>query len=117
MTVAALTVLPFGLLEAGATLLDPSLLLVGLGVAILSSALPYSLEMVALKRLPKQAFGVLVSMEPAVGALAALAILGERLSPMQWLAVGCIVMASAGTTLSHSLRRKSLGISPDGQVA
>ncbi|WP_336489961.1 DMT family transporter [Methylobacterium nigriterrae] len=100
MAVAALVVLPFGLAEAGAALLDPGSMLVGLGVAVLSSALPYSLEMVALKRLPRQTFGVLLSLEPAVAALAALAVLGERLTPGQGAAIACIVAASAGSTAS-----------------
>lgn len=106
MNIAALTVLPFGVAHASAALFSPSLVLVGLGVAILSSALPYSLEMVALQRLPKQVFGVLLSMEPAVGALAALVLLGEQLSAVEWIAVGCIVLASVGATLSQP--RKAL---------
>ncbi len=97
MTVAALVVFPFGLAQAGTALFDPSLLLAGLGVAVLSSALPYSLEMFALTRLPKQAYGVLLSMEPAVGAVVALVLLGEALSPLQWGAIACIMTASIGT--------------------
>lgn len=100
MTIAALVVFPFGWAHAGTALLNPSLLAAGLGVALLSSALPYSLEMVALKRLPKQTYGVLLSMEPAMGALVALAILGEALAPLQWLAILCIMVASIGTASS-----------------
>ncbi|WP_409564239.1 EamA family transporter [Methylobacterium sp. J-068] len=100
MSVAAVVVLPFGIASAGAALLDPAILAFGLGVAALSSALPYSLEMVALKRLPKQSFGVLLSLEPAIGSLAGLAILGERLSPTEWFAIACIVVASVGNTVS-----------------
>ena len=74
----------------------PLVLLVGLGVAVVSSAIPISLEMVALKRLPPQAFGIMISMEPAVAAVLALGLLDERLSVMQWLAIGLIVMASVG---------------------
>lgn len=100
MSVAALTVLPFGVAHAGMALLDPSLLLVGLGVAILSSTIPYSLEMVALKRLPRHTFGILLSMEPAISALAALVILGEHLSALEWFAIASIIVASAGSTVT-----------------
>ena len=97
LLVAALVVVPVGVAHAGAALLSPSVLLVGVAVAAISSALPISLEMMALKRLPKEAFGILISMEPAVAALLALALLGERLDAVQWLAIGCIVAASMGS--------------------
>ncbi len=100
MSVAALVVVPFGVAEAGLTLLDPAILAYGLGIALLSSALPYSLEMVALKRLTPQSFGVVLSLEPAVGALAAFAILGEHLTPLEALAAGAIVVASVGSALT-----------------
>ncbi|MGU3359411.1 EamA family transporter [Methylobacterium sp. M6A4_1b] len=100
MSVAALVVMPFGIAKAGALLLEPAMLGFGLAVAALSSALPYTLEMVALKRMSKQSFGVLLSLEPAVGSLAGLAILGERLSPTEWLAIALIVVASLGNTVS-----------------
>jgi inner membrane transporter RhtA len=67
---------------------------------VLSSAIPYSLEMMAMKNIPKRSFGVLLSAEPAVGALAGLLMLGERLAPLQWLAIAAIVAASAGTILT-----------------
>ncbi|MEH3117588.1 MAG: DMT family transporter [Methylorubrum populi] len=98
MTVAAAVVAPVGIADAGTGLLTPNTLATGLVIAVLSSALPYSLEMFALTRLPRPAFGVLMSLEPAVAALAALALLGERLTPVQWGAIGCIVAASAGIT-------------------
>ena len=97
LLVAALGVVPVGVAHAGAALLSPSVLLVGVAVAAISSALPISLEMMALKRLPKEAFGIMISMEPAVAALLALALLGERLDTVQWLAIGCIVAASMGS--------------------
>lgn len=97
LLVAALVVVPVGVAHAGAALLSPSVLLVGVAVAAISSALPISLEMMALKRLPKEAFGIMISMEPAIAALLALALLGERLDTVQWLAIGCIVAASMGS--------------------
>lgn len=102
---AALVVLPVGVAHAGSALLAPSVLLVGLGVAVLSSAIPISLEMVALKRLPPQAFGIMISMEPAVAAVLALLLLDEYLSAVQWLAIGLIVLASMGSALTASLSR------------
>ncbi len=100
MTTAALIVAPVGLASAGATLFDPKIAALGLVVAVLSSAIPYSLEMIALRGIPKRSFGVLLSLEPAAGALAGLAILHERLVLTQWLAIAAIVAASAGTILT-----------------
>lgn len=96
MSVAALVVVPFGVAHAGAALLNPAIILAGVAVAIFSSALPYSLEMVALRSIPKRTFGVVLSAEPAVGALAGLVILHEHLTGQQWLAIAAIVAASVG---------------------
>ena len=98
MATAALVIAPFGLAEAGTALFAPATLAGGLVVAVMSSALPYSLEMVALRRLDRQAFGVMMSLEPAIASLAALALLGERLSLVQWFAIGCVIAASVGIT-------------------
>ena len=98
MLVAALVAAPFGLAEAGTDLLAPGILLAGLAVALMSSALPYSLEMFALRRLDRKSFGVLMSLEPAVAACAGFALLGERLDAVQWLAIGLVIAASAGIT-------------------
>ncbi len=97
MLCAAMVVLPFGLLlgDLGGTL-SAGVLLYGLGVAILSSALPYSLEMIALRQLPKQLFSIMMSLEPAVAAVLGLLILHEALSTAQWLAIACVIAASAG---------------------
>lgn len=100
MTTAALIVAPVGIVSAGATLFDPKLIALGLVVAVLSSAIPYSLEMIALRGIPKRSFGVMLSAEPAVGALAGLVILHERLVLTQWLAIAAIVAASVGTILT-----------------
>ena len=100
LCVAALVVVPVGVAHAGMALLDPKILLFGLGVAIVSSSIPMWLEMMALKRLPKETFGILISMEPAVAALLAMGLLAEHLTVLQWAAIGCTVMASVGSTLT-----------------
>lgn len=94
--VAALLVLPVGLWHAGGDLFTVNLLPIAIGVAVLSSALPYSLEMIALTRLPARTFSVMMSLEPAIAAIAGLIFLGELLQWSQWLAVAAIIVASAG---------------------
>lgn len=84
-------------LEAGSRLLQPHVLLLGLAVGLLSSVIPYSLELTALRRIPPRVFGILMSLEPAVAALAALLLLRELLSPVQWAAMACVVLASVGS--------------------
>ncbi|EKT4468630.1 threonine/homoserine exporter RhtA [Pseudomonas sp. p1(2021b)] len=98
--VAALFVAPIGIAHAGSALLAPALIPVALGVAVLSTALPYSLEMVALTRMPARTFGTLMSIEPVFAALSGLLFLGEVLSLSQWLAILAIITASVGATLS-----------------
>jgi len=97
---ASLVVVPVGVAHAGMALLEPKILLAGLLVALVSSAIPMSLEMMALKRLPKETFGILISMEPAVAALWAMLLLHEHLEGVQWLAIGCTVVASVGSTMT-----------------
>ncbi|PJD00019.1 EamA family transporter [Janthinobacterium sp. BJB1] len=99
MTVAAMVTVPVGVAYSGTALLAPSIALMGLAIAMLSSALPYSLEIFALRRLPRGVFGMFSSAAPAVSALAAMAVLGELLSLTQWLAIACIVFASAMAAL------------------
>ena len=99
-SIGALLAIPFGVAHAGSALLSPTLLPYALGVAVLSSALPYSLEMVALTRLPARTFSTLLSVEPAIAAVAGVALLDERLSLLQWLAIVAIIVAAAGTALS-----------------
>lgn len=96
MIVATLVLLPSGIAAGGSDLGDPSLLAAGLAVALLSSAIPYSLELEALRRLPKGTFGVLMSMEPAVAALVGLVALGQDLSATEVVAIALVVAASAG---------------------
>ena len=106
--IAALFVAPIGIIHAGAALLTPALIPVALGVAILSTALPYTLEMVALTRLPARTFSTLMSIEPAFGAISGLLFLQEHLSLAQWLAITCIILASAGATLTMHNESKPL---------
>ncbi|MEB0042391.1 MULTISPECIES: threonine/homoserine exporter RhtA [unclassified Pseudomonas] len=103
--IAAIFIAPIGIVHAGSALLNPALIPTALGVAILSTALPYSLEMMALTRLPARTFGTLASIEPALGALSGLIFLHENLTLTQWLAVGSIIFASVGATLT--MRSKS----------
>ena len=98
--IAAVFIAPIGIAHAGTALLDLALIPTAIAVAVLSTALPYSLEMVALTRLPARTFGTLMSMEPAIGALSGLMFLHEVLSTTQWLAIGAIIMASIGATLT-----------------
>lgn len=100
MVAAALIVVPIGVASAGTALFQPRLIALGLVAAVMSSAIPYSLEMIALRAIPKRSFGVMLSLEPAVGAVAGFAILQERLAPSQWLAIAAIVAASVGTILT-----------------
>lgn len=97
LSVAAITVVPFGIWHAGSALWQPQILLAGLVVGAISSAIPISLEMVALKRLTPGAFGVMTSMEPAVAALLGLLVLNEQLTAPQWLAIGLVMCAAAGS--------------------
>jgi inner membrane transporter RhtA len=98
--VGALALAGPSIAEAGALLLQPQILLLGLAVGLLSSVIPYSLELTALRRIPPRVFGILMSLEPAAAAMAAMILLGEFLSWTQWLAVGCVVLASVGATRS-----------------
>ncbi len=98
MVVAALVVVPFGAVHAGTTLIQLPVLGAGLGVALLSSVIPYSVELEALRKLPPRVFGILMSLEPAMAALVGLVVLRETLHPSQWIAVLCVMTASAGAT-------------------
>ena len=96
--VATLLLTP-GLVAVGdAGVLEPRVLAIGAAVGMLSSVVPYSCELVALRRLAPAAFGVLMSLEPAAAALAGLLVVGETLGPLQWTAIGCVVVASIGAT-------------------
>jgi inner membrane transporter RhtA len=99
MTVGVLVVLPAGLAQGRGALLEPGVLAGGLGVALLSSLVPYSLELTALRRLPATVFGLMMSLEPAAAALAGIIVLGQGLTPRTATAIVLVVAASVGTTL------------------
>ncbi len=98
---AALLVLPFGLSGASAVLDRPVLLLAAFGVALMSSVISYGLELAALRRIPTQVFGILMSLEPAAAAVAGLVVLGEALGPREVVALVLVSLASAGITLAR----------------
>ena len=97
MLIGAVMIVPIGAASAGWQLLSPAILPAAIGVALLSSAIPYSLEMLAMPRLPTRTVGVLMSLDPALGALAGLWFLGESLTWIQWSAIASIMAASAGS--------------------
>jgi inner membrane transporter RhtA len=103
--IGAVMIVPIGYAHSGATLLAPAILPLALGVAVLSSALPYSLEMYAMPRIPTRTFGVLMSLNPALGAVAGLIFLHEMLTLVQWAAIASIVAASAGSAATRELAR------------
>jgi inner membrane transporter RhtA len=98
MCVGTVVLAPVGISSAGAALLHPGPLLAGLGVAVLSSAIPYSLELEALRRLPARVFGVLMSLEPAAAALVGFLILRETLGPRAIAAIVLVSAAAAGAS-------------------
>jgi inner membrane transporter RhtA len=101
--IGAFVIVPVGVVHSGAQLFAPAILPTAIGVAVLSSALPYSLEMYAMPRIPTRTFGVLMSLNPALGAFAGLVFLSEHLTPIQWTAIASIVAASAGSAATHDL--------------
>ncbi|MGW4875932.1 EamA family transporter [Streptomyces sp. NPDC004262] len=105
MAVAALLFLPLGIAEAGGRLLDPTTLALGSSVAVLSSVLPYTLELLALRRLPAHTFAVLMSLEPAIAATAGFLILDQALSAAQAAAVALVIAASIGAVRTQAGRR------------
>ncbi|MEW1722635.1 EamA family transporter [Streptomyces sp. NPDC093109] len=96
MTVGALIALPLGIAESGAKLLAPSTLGLGLAVALMSSVLPYTLELLALRRMPAPTFAILMSLEPAIAATAGFLVLHQALSATDALAIALVIVASMG---------------------
>jgi inner membrane transporter RhtA len=101
--IGACIIVPIGVAHSGAALFSPAILPLAAGVAVLSSALPYSLEMFAMPRIPTRTVGVLMSLNPAMGALAGLLFLNESLTLIQWTAIASIVAASAGSSATREL--------------
>jgi inner membrane transporter RhtA len=107
VAVAAVVVLPIGLAHAGSALFQPQVLMTASLVALLSTVLPYSLEMFALRRLAPQTYGTLTSAEPAVGSMVGWLVLGEHLPLIQVCAIGLIIVASVGSTLTAARDRRN----------
>jgi len=107
---AAVLVLPFGVSGASAVLERPSLLVAALGVALLSSVISYGLELSALRRIPTQVFGILMSLEPAAAAVAGLLVLGEQLGAREVVALVLVSLASGGITIAR--RREAVPVQP-----
>ncbi|MFE2876619.1 DMT family transporter [Streptomyces roseus] len=102
MAVAAVLSLPLGVIEAGPALLVPSTLALGVGVAVLSSVLPYTLELLALRRLPAPTFAILMSLEPAIAATAGFLLLNQAMSAIDALAIALVIAASMGAVRSQT---------------
>ncbi|WP_201931072.1 EamA family transporter [Nocardioides donggukensis] len=102
--VATLVLMPYAVARGGSTLLLPDILLLGAAVGVLSSVVPYSFELAALRQLKPAVFGILMSLEPAAAALAAIVVLQELLTPLQWVAMTSVVVASVGATRSGRSR-------------
>jgi inner membrane transporter RhtA len=96
MLIAAVLVTPSAVVAGGAALLRPGVLAAGVAIGLLSSIIPYSLELEALRRIPPKVFGIWMSLEPAVAALVGLVMLGQNLAAREWAAVGCVMVACAG---------------------
>lgn len=103
VVISALFIAPFGIVQGGSLLLQPSVLLIGLVVAILSSVIPFSLELEALRHLPSRIFGVLMSIEPAVASLIGFLILHEAIELRELIAIAFVIVASVGTSLDTSI--------------
>jgi inner membrane transporter RhtA len=99
MTAGGLALLPFGLFNAGTALFRPAVLGLGAIVAVLASVIPYSLELLALRRVTPRAFGVMMSLDPAVATAAGFLVLGQHLTLQEWAALGLVVTANVGNTL------------------
>lgn len=102
MAVAALAMIPFAIPVAGTLITNPLILLAGIGVALLSTTIPFTLEFAALKRLPARSYGVLVSLEPGVAALVGALLLGERIGLQGMIAITCVIIAAIGITLADA---------------
>ena len=114
MTVGAIVTVPFGIATAGPVIFQPGILLLGAAVALLSSTIPYTLELVALRRLPSATFSILMSLSPAIATTAGFLILGQTFTGVAFLAIGLVITASLGAVLSAS--RAARGGLPDANI-
>jgi inner membrane transporter RhtA len=105
MVVAAIAITPVGAVAGGTAIFRPGILAIGAGIGLLSSVIPYTLELEALRRMPPRVFGILMSLEPAVAALVGLVLLGQLLTATQWIAIGCVMAACIGATRGASAGR------------
>jgi inner membrane transporter RhtA len=105
LTVGGIALLPYGIIAGGSNLLHPTVLGKGAAIAVLSAAIPFSLELAALRRLRASVFGVLMSLEPAMAAVSGLVFLSQRLRWHEWLAIGAVMVASVGATAQGSSER------------
>jgi inner membrane transporter RhtA len=115
MVVAAVAFLPLGIVESGSKLLVPTTVALGAAVAVLSSVLPYTLELLALRRLPASTFAILMSLEPAVAATAGFFVLNQALSATEALAIALVIAASMGAVRTQVGRGKAKGL--EGELA
>ncbi|MER5491311.1 EamA family transporter [Streptomyces sp. NPDC002490] len=104
MAVGAVLILPFGVVESGTALLDPAVLGLGAAIALLSSVLPYTLELLALRRMPASTFAVLMSLEPAIAAAAGFLVLSQTLTASQSVAIVLVIAASMGAVRTQMAR-------------
>jgi inner membrane transporter RhtA len=102
--VAAVVILPIGIAQAGWALLDPAVLPLALGLAVLSGAAPFALELYAMPRLPARTFATFTSLEPAFSVLSGLILLHERLGPLQLAGVALVIAAAGGAAWSSAAR-------------
>jgi inner membrane transporter RhtA len=116
MLVATLVAVPDGVIEGGSSLLAPGTLAIGLGVGLLSSVIPYSVELVALRRIPPGVFGVLMSVEPAAAALAGVVVLGQGLSARQIAGMALVSAASLGASLAGGTSGSGPGPAPGSEA-
>ncbi|WP_371733909.1 DMT family transporter [Subtercola sp. PAMC28395] len=112
MTVGAIVSLPFGIVSTGAALFQPTALVLGLAVAVLSSTIPYAFELLALRRLPEATFSILMSLAPAIAALAGLVILGQALTWVEAVAIALVIAASIGAVRSAARFARRPGPAP-----
>jgi inner membrane transporter RhtA len=110
MVIGALAIAPLGIITGGKALLKPADLALGLAVAMLSSAIPYGLELAALRRLPAATFSILLSLAPAIAALAGFLVLRQELTPLGSLGIGCVVIASSGAVVAAARRSNPPGV-------